>query len=152
MSLRLDHLYVRRITFALFFVAVGVILSTGLVVGWMQTYPDQSDPKNIYYVLWKHGWNSNMNLESALAAMTHDTWPVRRVQGLSQEQLKARFGFIRTLDEAAPYLRACYSTPDSAGREETHGNKTDVVFLRDSPWMVVLKNGRAVDLILCKGY
>jgi hypothetical protein len=28
----------------------------------------------------------------------------------------------------------------------------EVEFLRDSDWMVILDKGKAVDLILCKGY
>jgi hypothetical protein len=70
----------------------------------------------------------------------------------SREQLKNRFGYTRTLDEATPYLRGCYSTPGDAGQVETRGKREDVAFLRDSPWMVVIENKKAVDLILCKGY
>lgn len=152
MNPSIRNLWLRRIAFAVFFVGVGVILSFGMLGLWLGTYPDDVDPKNIYYVLWKHGLNNNMNLDSALAAMSHDVWPVRRVQGLTKDQLKARFGHIRSLQDATPYLQGCYSTPGSAGRAETQGNSEDVAFLRDSPWMVVMKNGKAVDLILCKGY
>lgn len=84
--------------------------------------------------------------------MSHDVWPARHVQGLTKDQLKARFGYIRTLEEVTPYYRACHSIPGSPGRAETEGRSEDAVFLRDSPWMVVMKNGKAVDLILCKGY
>lgn len=141
-----------RIAFALLFMAAGIILTLTTFVVWLHTYPDNSDPKNIYYVLWKHGLNSDMDPDSALAAMSHDTWPVKQVQGLNRQQLAARFGYLRTLDEAAPYLRGCYSTPGSIGRQETQGKVNDVLFLRDSPWMVVMKDGKAVDLVLCKGY
>ena len=129
-----------------------MILSLGVLITWMGTYPDAVDPKNIYYVLWKHGLNDNMNIDSALVAMSHDAWPVRRLQGLTKDQLKVRFGFTRTLDEATPYLRSCYATPGAAGQKETPGSREGVVFLRDSPWMVVMKSGKAADLILCKGY
>jgi hypothetical protein len=141
-----------RIAFAALFIVVGVILSLAVLITWLGTYPDDVDPKNVYYVLWKHGLNNNMNLDSALAAMSHDVWPVKQVQGLSKEQLKVRFGFIRTLDEATPYLRGCYETPTAAGQIQSRGNREDVAFLRDSPWMVVMKDGKAVDLVLCKGY
>jgi hypothetical protein len=141
-----------RIAFAAFFVGIGVVLSLGVIITWVETYPDAVDPKNIYYVLWKHGLNNNMNIDSALVAMSHDVWPVRQVQGLTREQLKNRFGYIRTLGEATPYLRGCYSTPGAAGQAETRGRREDVAFLRDSPWMVVIENEKTVDLILCKGY
>jgi hypothetical protein len=146
-----------RIAAAAFFIGVGVILSLGGLITWMGTYPDDTDPKNIYYVLWKHGLNNNMNLDSALAAMSHDVWPRRQVQGLSKEQLQARFGFIRTLGEVTPYYQACYFTPGAftlgnVGRAEIAAKSEDAFFLRDSPWMVVMKNGRAADLVLCKRY
>jgi hypothetical protein len=141
-----------RIAFAVFCVGLGAVLSSGVLITWVETYPDAVDPKNIYYVLWKHGLNNNMNIDSALVAMSHDVWPVRQVHGLTREQLKNRFGYTRTLDEATPYLRGCYSTPGAAGQVETRGKRENVAFLRDSPWMVVIENEKAVDLILCKGY
>ena len=140
----------RRIAFAIFFVGVGVLLSISILAVWMKTYPDAADPKNIYYVLWKHGLNNNMDIDSALGIMTHDVSPVRQVRGLNKQQLKDRFGYFRTLDEATPYLRACYSTSGGAG--EASVRKENVVFLRDSSWMVILENEKAVDLVLCKGF
>jgi hypothetical protein len=129
---------------------VGVLLSIGVLAIWMKIYPDAADPKNIYYVLWKHGLNNNMDIDSALGIMTHDVWPVSQVRGLNNQQLKDRFGYVRTLDEATPYLRACYSTTRGAG--EAGVKKENVVFLRDGPWMVILENEKAVDLVLCKGF
>jgi hypothetical protein len=96
----------RWIAFGAFFTGVGVILSLLALYTWLETYPDDVDPKNIYYVLWKRGLNNNMNLDSALAAMSHDVWPVRQVQGLSKEQLKARFGFIKTMDESLAHAQS----------------------------------------------
>jgi hypothetical protein len=149
--------WLKRIVFAVFFVAVGVALSFSVLVAWLETYPDDVDPKNIYYELWKHGLNNNMNIDSALGAMSHDVWPVRHVEGLTKDQLKSRFGYIRTLREVTPYYQACYFTPGvftpgNAGRTEVATKSEDAFFLRDSPWMVVMKNGKAVDLVLCKGY
>jgi hypothetical protein len=51
------------IAFGVFFVGVGVILSLGALVTWLEAYPDNVDPKNIYYVLWKHGLNNNINID-----------------------------------------------------------------------------------------
>jgi hypothetical protein len=149
--------WLRPIALAAFFTGVGVILSLLAFYTWLGTYPDDVDPKNIYYVLWKHGLNNNMNLDSALAAMSHDVWPVRRVEGLTKGQLKARFGYIRTLGEVTPYYQACYLTPGAftqgnVSRAEIAAKSEDAFFLRDTPWMVVMKNGKAVDLVLCKGY
>jgi hypothetical protein len=147
----------RRIAFAAFFTGVGAILSWLVFYTWLGTYPDDVDPRNIYYVLWKHGLNNNMNLDSPLAAMSRDVRPERRVEGLTKDQLKARFGYIRTLGEVTPYYQACYFTPraftlGNVSRAEIATKSEDAFFLRDSPWMVVMKNGKAVDLVLCKGY
>jgi hypothetical protein len=147
----------RRIAFAALFIGVGAILSLLVFYTWLEIYSDDVDPKNIYYVLWKHGLNNSMNLDSALVAMSHDAWPVRRVEGLTKDQLKARFGYIRTLGEVTPYYQACYFTPGAfplgnVGRAEIAAKSEDAFFLRDSPWMVVMRKGRAVDLVLCKGY
>ena len=147
----------RRIAFALFSVGVGAILSLAVLATWLGLYPDDVDSRNIYYVLWKHRLNDNMNIDSALRAMLGDPGRVRQVQGLTKEQLKARFGYIRTLGEVTPYYQACYFTPGvftegNAVRAEIAAKSEDAFFLRDSPWMVVMKNGKAVELVLCKGY
>lgn len=137
------------ITFSL--VAAGMFLSYAYFIHWVKAYPAGYDPKNIDYVLWKHELNQNMNLDNAVAAMTHDVWAVRLVEGKSQEKLRARFGFIRTLKEARPYDQLC-STNGSVGERGVRATGKEVVFLRDSDWMVILDNGKAVDLVLCKGY
>jgi hypothetical protein len=141
-----------RFGFAALFLGLGVALSLGVFGFWLATYPDATDPKNIYYVLWKHNLNNDMDLDNALGAMSHDVSPIRQVQGLTRRQLTARFRYIRTIDEATPYLRGCYSTPGAAAQVETHGDDRVVGFLRDSPWLVVMQNRKAIDLILCKGY
>ncbi len=135
-----------------FFLGAVFLLSLGVFAIWTTVYSDPFDPKNIHYVLWKHGFNKGMNLDSALVAMSHDNWPNKLAQTLTGKELRNRFGYIRAFHEVTPYLRECYTTPGSAGQAETHGKKENVVFLRDSPWMVVMQNERAVDLILCKGY
>jgi hypothetical protein len=61
------------------------------------------------------------------------------------------------LEEVSPYYQACYFTPEAftpgnVGPPEVAAKGEDTFFLRDSPWMVVMKNGKAVDLVLCKGY
>ena len=140
-----DKASMRRLASAVVLLAIGMVLALSIIALWMETYPESEDPKNIYYVLWKHGLNGNMNLDHALSAMTHDSWAVNRVQGLSREQLVTRFGYVRTLEQARPYLRVCYEMQFGSGAHN------EVVFLRDSNWMVVLENERAVNLVLCKG-
>ena len=93
-----------------------------------------------------------MNLDHALAGMTHDTWAVRLVAGLDRDQLKGRFGRVLELKEARPYDQLCIKQPGTIGELGVKAAGKDAVFLRDSDWMVILEDGRAVDLVLCKGY
>jgi hypothetical protein len=114
----------------------------------VKSYPNADDPKNLDYVLWTHGLNKNMNLDSAIAAMTHDSDAGRLVRGATREQLKSRFGYLREFEEATEYLKVCPS--GDWGVKGKQGK--DVVFLRDGPYMVVMQNGHGTDLVLCKGY
>jgi len=142
----------RGLSFAALSMGAAILLSLGVFATWIATYRDPFDPKNIHYVFWKHGLNKRMDLDTALVEMSHDSAASKLVEGLTREELRSRFGYIRTFYEVTPYLRECYTTPGSAGEAETHGKKENVVFLRGSPWMIVMQDGRAVDLILCKGY
>lgn len=119
---------------------------------WLRIYPEPYDPKNLGYVLWKHGMNRHMDLDAATAGMTHDTWAVNIVKGMTKDELNARFGYIRTLPEARPYLQLCPSVNGTVGELGVKPQGKEVVFLRDDAWMVILDNGKAVDLVLCKGY
>src|SRR5580700_3880911 len=97
-----------------------------------------------------------MNLDSALATMSRDVRPERREEGLTKDQLKARFGYIRTLGEVTPYYQACYFTPGAftlgnVGRAEIATKSEDAFFLRDSPRIVVMKNAKALTLSSAKG-
>jgi hypothetical protein len=143
--------WLRRTLIGLSLIGLEILLSYTYFIYWVKAYPVGYDPKNIDYVLWKHGLNQNMNLDNAIGAMTHDTWAVRLVEGQSKEELTNRFGFIRTLKEARPYDQLC-STNGSFGERGVAAAGKEVVFLRDSDWMVILDNGTAVDLVLCKGY
>jgi hypothetical protein len=125
-------------------VGVGVFLSCSAFLFWLEAYPNADDPKNIDYVLWKHGLNANMNLDAALLAMVHDSWPVARVANLSKEQLEKRFGYIRSMDTATQ-LGHCFSS-----QLLNHPKANDAVSLRNSLWIVTLENGKAVDIIYCK--
>ena len=104
-----------RSAFGCCLVGLGVFLSYGFFIEWVKLYPQDYDPKNIEYVLWKHGLNQNMNLDHALGGMTHDTWAVKLVQGKTKEQLIERFGTIRTYDQARSYDQYCANFPETVG-------------------------------------
>jgi hypothetical protein len=143
----MKHL-VSKTVVAGFLVALGMALSFAIFVAWVELYPEDVDPKNIEYVLWTHGMNQNMNLEHAIAGMTHDKQPERLVRGLTKEQLIRRFGYLHRADEV-PQFSGCHPFVGLLGIS-TQGK--DVIFLRDGPWMAILDDGKAVDLALCKGY
>lgn len=122
----------------LLYVTVAFALLLGV---WEATYPDAYDPKNPHYVAWK--WHIlPMNPRRALSTMTHDAYSQRLVVGKSSDELVERFGFVKTVSQVSPYLReyCAASRPD-----------TDVLFLNNSDYMVVMQNGRAIELVLCKG-
>jgi hypothetical protein len=121
-----------------YLVSIGLVLAVPLI--WWACYPDADDPKNPHYVAWK--WHLlPMDAHRTLSTMTHDNaFPL--VIGLTRDQLVKRFSFVRTKSEVRPYLiDYCAASRPSA----------DVLFLNDSDWMVVMKDGKASDLVLCKG-
>jgi hypothetical protein len=133
--------WIKRVAFALLFVTGGMLLTLGV---WVATYPDAGDPKNIRYVLWTHGLNKGMNLDDALGAMTGDVHRDKLVLGLSEAQLASRFGYVKQISKD----QYCYAEYSGYRGGTTTGEKA--IFLRDSAWMVILKNGIAVDLVDCK--
>ncbi len=136
---------------ALFFVALGVLLSFGAIALWLVTAPDTNDPKNLYYVLWKHGLNLNMNLDHALDTMVLDPDQRAFVIGSTKEQLKSRYGIVHSISEEPPYYQRCDDLA-SSNQPAVWQEGREAVFLRDSNWMVILEHGRAVRLVQCKGY
>lgn len=96
-------------------------------------------------MLWTRGLNRRMNLDAAVTAMGRDRDRDRLVMGMTQDQLIARFGYIRPPEQVSSYLQQCRDQ-SSARRGKA------AVFLRDSPWMVVMDNRKASELVLCKGY
>lgn len=122
-------------------VAVVLIFIAAPVV-WILTYPSASDPKNIKYVLWKHGLY-RMDLDSASGTMIGDANREMLVLGKTKVELREKFGYLSTLPEASPYLRSCYENSDWKG--------ADVLFIRKSPWMIVFSGDRATELVLIKG-
>lgn len=148
----MKRVWLKSIATSCCFILIGVLLSVGIFLGWVKRYPSDNDPKNIEYVLWKHGLNQNMNLDHAVETMVHDTWAVKLVKGKTKEQLAKQFGEIRTYDQARPYDQSCANFPATVGQLGIHSKGKDMVMLRDSDWVVILDKGKAMDLVLCKGY
>lgn len=112
--------------------------------GWMITYPSTADPKNLGYVLWKAGIY-RMNLDKVTEAMVGDGDPEKNkiVIGKTESELRKEFGYLVVPSQASPYLKRCYQT--------SYWKDQSVLFIRNSQWMVVFRDGKASDLILIKG-
>jgi hypothetical protein len=112
-----------------------------VVAAWSLTYPD-GDPKSIKYVLWKAGLY-RMNLDTAADTMIGDGGSDRLVIGNTKAQLRNRFGYLLAPADAPQYLKGCYQNSGWKNKE--------VLFIRQSPWMVVFDGDKATQLVLIKG-
>ena len=130
----------RKVAWATAIVVVAFFVVT--VVGWELTYPSESDPKNLKYLLWKTGLY-RMNLDSAMGTMIGDPGREKLVVGRTKSQLQERFGYLLPPAAASPHLRACY--------QDSSWKNRDALFIRRSPWMVVFDGDKATELVLVKG-
>jgi hypothetical protein len=88
-------------------VALALTFFLAVVIGWASTYPSDSDPKNIKYVLWKNGLYG-MNLDTATGTMIGDASREKLVIGKTKVQLREKFGYLSTPADISQYLRGCY--------------------------------------------
>lgn len=123
-------------------VVVIVFIAVLAIGGWSLSYPGD-DPKGIKYVAWKAGL-CKMDPDLAVGIMVGDANRDRLVVGKTKEQLRRRFGDLLTLEEAPEYYRQ--------GHDDSAWKNSDVLFIRNSPWMIVFDGDRATRLILMKGY
>jgi hypothetical protein len=122
--------------------ALAVAFSIAVLIGWTLGYPSESDPKNIKYILWKNGF-CRMKLDTASGTMIGDPGREKLVIGKTKPKLREKFGYLSTLEDVSPYLRGCYQNSGWKG--------ADVLFIRNSPWMVVFNGDKATELVLIKG-
>jgi hypothetical protein len=118
------------------------VLAAIVTAGWVLAYSDRGDPKNIKYVLWKHGLYPYTF--GFTGNMTHDSSAKELVIGKTKEQLERKFGKLVSLAEASLYLKQEYE-------EYPYQQEKDVCFIAESWWMVVFNGDKASDLVLCKG-
>lgn len=110
---------------------------------WWALHPRRSDPGNLHYQLWKAGILP-MDLDQALGTLAHaDPGRDRFLLGCSEAELHQKFGTLTLPAQAGPFLRQAFAASpwrDSQAR-----------FLRNSPLLVVFKNGKAAEIVLIKG-
>jgi hypothetical protein len=112
------------------------------LVTWLLTYPSANDPQNIRYVLWKAGVY-RMDPDVATQTMIGDASRGKLVVGKTKQQLLDRIGYLTAPADASAYLSACY--------QQSFWRDRDVLFIRSSPWMVVLTGDKSTSLVLVKG-
>ena len=66
---------------------LALVLIFAFVLVWTLTYPSDSDPKNIKYVLWKNGLYP-MNPDTAMGTMIGDAGRDKLVIGKTKNQLQ----------------------------------------------------------------
>jgi hypothetical protein len=126
-----------------FLLAIGTMLPFAALgaIAWAYL-PDEGDPKNLQYILWKHDLAS-IDLDRAVGVIEEDADGKRGlIIGQSKAQLRARFGFLLTPHEAGPLLERCVQGSWAEGK--------DALFLRRSNMIVVFENGVATETDILK--
>jgi hypothetical protein len=127
---------------ALAILAIAVLLS--FVAGfWTLTYPDAADPKNMKYVLWKHGLY-HLEPRFILDGLYADPERDKFVIGRSKEEIEAMFGPLIPAKESPNYIPSCFD------HSAWPADQTYLVSI-NLWWAVAFQNNRAVDFRLVKG-
>jgi len=102
-----------------------LLLVIAAPLSWALLYPQESDPKNMRYVLWRHGLYQ-MDLDTATETMVGDLAQNRNrlVIGKTREQLIHKFGYLLSAQETSLYNSTCYLGSTYTGQ--------DVAFIRRS--------------------
>ena len=118
-----------------------LVLTMIVIGGWWVVYPGQ-DPKGFEYIGWRLGLPS-LNPDLALGSMIGDVHRDGLVIGKTRDELVKKFGYVTEVNRHSAYWWYCYFNSPYYGK--------DVLILRRSNWMVVMKDGRAEELVLLKG-
>jgi hypothetical protein len=124
---------------------LGAFILLAIIVfgGWWAKYPGD-DPKGLLYIGWRIGLPT-LDPDRALGTMVGDTHKDALVIGKTKDELIRKFGYVTSLDDpSSQYVKFCYDHID-------YYRGKQVLILRRSNWMVVMKDGRAVELVLVKG-
>jgi len=124
-------------------IAFGLVAALPATLGlWVALAPGSDNVHGPRYVLWKAGLLS-FNADVVYQAMVADHDREALVLGLSVGELQERFDHLRARAGAT----ADYQQQFSDRLYLDH----DILWLGDSPWLVILKNGRAAELLVMKG-
>lgn len=101
-----------------------------------------NDTKDLRYQGWRLGIFP-FDLDQATSTMIADAHRDDLVIGKTKEELIRKFGYLTPLDQASQYIKYCYFNSPYYGKL--------VLILRNSEWMVIMKNDRAEELVLVEG-
>lgn len=118
-----------------------LILAALGIAGWQLLIVGPGDPRDLRYQAWKLGVYP-LRIDDALDIMVGDPHRDTVVIGKTRDQLASRFGFVSSGPGDA-YVKYCYDNSSYRGES--------VLFIRNSNWMVLMKNGVAAGLVLAKG-
>jgi hypothetical protein len=133
---------IRPFRFSLGFGA-GLLLAALLLAAfvWLAVLPP-ADSRGPRYVLWKLGL-AQFDEHVVYLAMVQDTDRDSLVLGLSELELTKRFVTVRSPQRGLSSEQAYYT--------KTYFPSSEVRWLGESQWMVVLREGRVASLHIMKG-
>jgi hypothetical protein len=111
------------------------------VAGWQVLVVGHDDPRDLRYQAWKIGLYP-LEVDQALNMMIGDSDRDAIVIGKTKQQLDRKFGTLSPVPGNA-YIKHCYENSPYRG--------SSVLFVRNSNWMVRMKDGIAESLVLAKG-
>jgi len=107
--------------------------------------PDPIESTSLRYWAWRHGL-VKMDSDRALEEMVYDPHRDDIVIGSTEPELIRKFGYVLPVEQASSYVQYCYNNYDN------DAHRVDKVFmLRRSNWMVLMKGGKAVELLRVSG-
>jgi hypothetical protein len=121
--------------------AAALIVTVSGLAGWQFLIVGPGDPRDLRYEAWKLGVYP-LRIDYAVGMMIEDPRRDSVVIGKTKEQLVSRFGFVSSTP-GNDYVRYCYDNSPYRGKS--------LLFIRNSNWMVLMKDGVANGLVLAKG-
>jgi hypothetical protein len=123
-------------------VIAGTLAAIFLTAGAWFVTSNRENSDGPRYVLWKSGVLP-FDASVVYPAMVGDRQRERLVVGLSVQELERKFGRLRTRSESTPEYQKYYS--------ERFFLDKQILWLGESQWLVVLRDGRVEALHLMKG-
>jgi len=119
-----------------------VVCLCGIALVVLLRRPDPEQATSVRYWAWKHGL-AKMDLDQAVIEMVNDPGRDSIVVGKTEPELQTKFGFTLPVDQASSYVQYCY--------KNSPYTTSHVFMLRHSNWMVLMRDGKAAQLLRVSG-